>query len=140
MLRVTTWQAKYNNYIGSILTSSYIIIISFEIDSFTNIKLELLNKDTTPYISPLTFKIFETFNIDSQGNWDREQVHSTCSSQNTDDMRQKAEANIRPRKGYKCEEDLQQQVWMFTSPLPIVKRSNFSSVVAEVVGKMSMVH
>ena len=65
MLRVTTWQAKYNNYIGSILTSSYIIIISFEIDSFTNIKLELLNKDTIPYISPLTFKIFETFNIDS---------------------------------------------------------------------------
>jgi len=74
----------------------------------------------TPYISPLTFKIVETFNIDSQFNWDREQVHSTCSSQNTDDMRQEAGADIRLRKGYKCEEDLQQQVWMFTPPLPIV--------------------
>ena len=84
--------------------------------SFTNIKLELSNKDTTPLISPLTFKIFETFNINSQVTWDREQVHSTCSSQNTDDIG--LGLHSRPRKGYKCEEDLQQHVRNVHPALP----------------------
>ena len=139
MLRVSPWQAKYNNY----RSYSYKLLYYYNFFwdwQFYKYKVRTLNKDTTPYISPLTFKIVETFNIDSQVNWDREQVHSTCSSQNTDDMRQEAGAEIRLRKGYKCEEDLQQQVWMYTPPLPIVNWSNTSSMVVEDVVKMSIVH
>jgi len=45
-----------------------------------------------------------------------EQVHSTCSSQNTDDMGLGRQS--RPRKGYKYEEDLQQHVWNVHPALP----------------------
>jgi len=75
--------------------------------------------------------------MDSQINWDREQDHITCSSQNTVDIEQ--ERIFCLRKGYKCEK-IYSKFGIFAPPCHIVNKSYFSSMVVDDVGKMSMVH